>query len=750
MVRLRTQRAASLVMVVALIVVITIIAVVAVQLITLFGGGQQVQRATDSGNLSVARSALVNIQVPLPGSGDQLQFDGVSDKVAGSPHGVINLRNINRVMGEALLVNLNAYAINQAGLDAGANTHAAQINTAANNICTALKGALTTSPQMQAYFSSTSNKQPTTQYGANNLSPANRPTFSYLNRKTASNVWVVPQQMPDFNFTTNSSTIYNNKVAGWVTDVSSDSSHKYIKGYMDGISPASNYQDVHFMPLKPGDRPHLVSQGEFNQFQNPSSGPDSFSWASPAPNTLSIAATDKTNANEGAYTGGFNAFAIVEPIDPVGFSTILPHGFIRILNGAASPTTGVAAGASDVFVYVMNNPQFYVTSTSGTALPYFVGTNDTPLPYGSATPADYVNHIVADIAAGTTPDCSALSVGYTLAGDSLGLGGVSQANCQSIAGIGGGSPINNITLDQAGSTSNNDMASYNHSDNRGLWARPVLEAAYNISPATPTGSNGQSVNVADILNLQMLSARATGDDFHAGTYQSGIANLPATPRGALASPNFKVADQRGALLGSNNPEGLKLNGTMYNFVRQRMYQIDPNWTTYSANLDAILNQDYVPMGGRAYIYFSQNANGGRGGIVLKNETNALADAPWLSNFVGQPVDAKSPVNPTEVRQQPVPNDSQVDVSGDWDYPHPYDIEGQVCIMDWYSFTPSSGFNNLLGQIDLGAVTTNCCADGSNNVTTSFTVNYGATSDTLNLSAGCSCTNDPSCTYGGPC
>ncbi|MBU6454340.1 MAG: hypothetical protein KGS72_21360 [Cyanobacteria bacterium REEB67] len=752
MARIRNQRGASLVMVAGLILVIVIIGVVVVQLVTLFGGGQQAQRATDSGNLSMVRSALVNVSVPLPGSGDQLQFNGVSDKILGSAQGVINLRNINRVMGEALLVNMNAYAINQAGIDAGANTHAGQINTAANNLSTALAGALSTSPQMQAYFSTTSNLQPTTQFGANNLTPAGRPTFSYLNRQTASNVYIAPQQLPDYSFVTNQSAIYNSKVANWLTSVAADPSHKYLKGYTDGFTPASNYGDVHLVPLEPGLKPHLVSQAEFNQFSSPGRGSNSFNWPTPVPNTLSIAATG--NSTEG-YTGGFNAFAIVEPIEKVGFSATIPHGFIRILNGAASPTTGVAAGNSDAFVYVMNNPQVYFTSTTGSALPYFVGVND-PLPYGATSPSDYVAHIVDDVSKGNTPDCSAISVGYTLSGDSIGAGGVSAANCRNIAGIGAGSPINNITLDQAGSGCNSDMSQYNHSDPRSLWARPLIEAAYNIAPAQPTGSNGQSVNVADILNLQMLSARASGDDFHAGTYQSGIATIPTSPRGSLSSPQFRVADSRGVLLGSNNPEGLKPGGTMYNFVKQRMFQIDPNWPNYppARTMDQvfndILNSDYVPMGGRGYIYYSASANGGKGGITLKNETSALSDAPWLSNFMSQPVDARSPSNPTEVRQSMVPNDNQVDVSGDWGFPHPYDVEGQVCLMNWYSFTPSSGFNNLLGQIDLGAVTTNCCADGSNNVTSSFTVNYGATSDTINLSTGCSCTGDSSCTYSGPC
>jgi hypothetical protein len=738
-------------MVAALLLLITIVAVVAVQLITLFGGGQQVQRATDSGNLTAARTALVNITVPLPSTGDELQFNGVSDKVLGSSQGVINLRNINRVMGEAMLVNFNAYVINQAGLDQGATAHAAQTYTAANNIGVDLLNKLKTSPQMQAYFSSTSNKQPTTQYGANNLSPSGNPTFSYLNRQTASNVFIAPQQLADYNFATNTSALYNNRVAPAVTSVSSDPNHNYLKGYLDGLSPvASNpsFPDVYFMPLKPGDRPHLVPQSEFNQNATASSGPHPFHWAQPVPDSLSIAATDR--ASDGGYTGGFNAFAVVEPIDPIGFAVQLPHGFIRILNGAASPASGYAAGNNDAFVFVMNDNQAYVTGPGGAPLPYFIGVNDTPLPYGASSYSEYIGDIVHDISTGTPPDCSALSVGYTLAGDTLGLGGVSAANCSTITGL-GSSVIDNHNLDIAGSTPNNDMASYNHTDSRSLWARPLIEAAYNIPPPQPTGSNNQSVNVADIFNLDMLSARAQGNDFTAGTYQSGIASIPNT-RSSLSSPNFIVSNQNGVLLGTDQaaqggiPTG-PAGATMISFIKQRLYQIDPNWTHYTT-VNQLLDSNYVPMGGRAYIYYSASGNSGHGGLVLKKESDALTDAPWLNNFYTQACDAKRPVNPTAVSQNPIVNDAQVDLAGDWGFPHPYDDEGHVCVMNWYSFTPSSGYNNVLGEIDLGAVTTNCCADGANHVTSSFSINYGATTDTLNLAPGCACAS--SCTYSGPC
>ena len=218
---------------------------------------------------------------------------------------MINLRNINRVMGEALLVNFNAYAISQAGLDAGATTHAQQVNTAANNLWIRLfhTTQLRTSPQVQSYFSSTSNKQPTTQYGNTNLSPSANPTFSYVNRQTASNVFIAPQQIADY--TTNTSALYNSRLASGVTTVSSDSAHNYVKGYLDGLSPVAanpSFQDVHFMPLKPGDRPHLVSQAQFNQNAVANQGTNPFNWATPVPDSLSIAATDK--ANDGGYTGG--------------------------------------------------------------------------------------------------------------------------------------------------------------------------------------------------------------------------------------------------------------------------------------------------------------------------------------------------------------------------------------------------------------------------------------------------------------
>ena len=755
--RIRRKRAASMVLVVAFILALAVIIVAAIALINLLGGGQQMQRATDAGNLSLARSVLVKVAVPIPNSGDAVQFNGVTDHTSGT-NGVVNLRNINRVMAQSMIVNFNAHQISKDGLDQGATSHAASITLTAQSLGKQLSDQLAKPSSVEDFFSSIAKLNPTKQFGPQDISPLGAPTFSYLDRTGASNVYIAASAMPDYDFATKTSKTYNDKVSGWVTAVSSDvdpsGNHNYLKGYLEGMTPDTSFANTYFVPLKPGAKPHLVSQVDFDLNKKASSGANAFSWTQPVPNSLSLKA--QAQSAQG-YNGGFNACAIVEPIDPKGFAAALPHGFVRIQNGASSPATGVANGnKQDVFVYVMNNPQVYPVDVNGKALPYFVGVNDSPLPGGCSNGSDYVAKIAQDIKDGKTPDCSGLNVGVALSGDTLGFGGVSQANCNSIGGIGGAN-VDNIALDNASSKVNTDMALYHKPDSRNLWARPVIEAAYDIQPPTPISSGTASVNVADIVNLKLLSDRAEGNDFHPGTYQSGIAHVPAS-RGPLSSPNYRITTDQGVHLDSKSPEGITLNGTMWKYLTQRMYQIDPEWLSYANKgiyasenrpLDYILSQNIVPMGGRGYIYFSQSANAGKGGLVLKEESAALSDAPWLSSFIGQLPDAKSPTTPTETRQFELMPFSQINVAGDWNYPQPYDYPGKICLMNWFSFTPASGWNNLLGQLNMGAISTTCCPEGSTG-SGAFGITYSGSGDTITIPNGCACPATTSCDSTGPC
>ena len=453
--RLRSRRAASLVLIVALLLALAVIVVAAIQLIDLLGGGQQMQRATDAGNLSLARSILVKVAVPLPASGDQVQFNGVSDHSSGV-NGVINLRNINRVMAQALLVSLNAQKIQADGIDQGAASHAQQAVATAQTLGDMLAQQLAKPSSVQDFFTSVAKMNPTKQFGPADIDSLGAPQFSYLERTGPSNVSIDASQMPDFNPQTGKSKIYDDKVSKWCTQLASaaSSARNFLNGYLEGITPGSGLPNSYFVPLKPGAKPHLVSQVAFDANNKANAGANAFSWSKPVPNSISLKAQAKSA--EG-FNGGFTACAIVEPIDPQGFAAAIPHGFIRIQNGASSPTSGVASGNNkDVFVYTMTNPQAYPVDTFGKPLPYFVGDHDSPLPYNAVDGKDYINHIAADNQQGKPADCSGLSVGYTLAGDVLGMGGVSAANCASIGGAAGDS-INNLVLDNPASQGNIDM-----------------------------------------------------------------------------------------------------------------------------------------------------------------------------------------------------------------------------------------------------------------------------------------------------
>ncbi|HEY9680811.1 MAG TPA: hypothetical protein V6C86_04445 [Oculatellaceae cyanobacterium] len=770
MVRKRRPRGATMGMVAAVTLVFVLLGVFVIFLVKLLGGGEQMQRSADSGNLSLTRAELDQFSFPIPSTGNELQFNGASDHTAGG-NGVVNVRNINSVMGQALLVNMNAFYMQQQGQDNGAMTHANQTSNAANSIASSLASVMGNATNTFNSYNTTSANMPTQEFGAGNSTAAGAPQFSYLDRGTASNVYISPQEMPDYNWTTGVSSMYNNNIAPYTTTVSSAldaGKNNYMIGYTNGITPDKTLPNTYFVPLRPGARPHLVSRQLFQTNNKPSSGSPTFNWSTPVANGVSQAATKQDTEHGFAQ---FAAYGQIEPISAQGTPVAIRHGFIRLMNGSPSPASGYAAGNSqDVFVFTMNDPQFFPTDKNGKAMPYFVGQNSLP---SNMNPAQYIQNIVDANSNGKTPDCSALSVGYAVNGDTLGQGGVSSQNCANIAGNPGTNPsyqtaiLNNTNLSDASSQGNKMFASLPLSDPLGYSARPYIEQAYGLQPAQATGSNGQSVSVADQINLALLSARAQGQNFTAaaGQYNSGIAYVPSRSN-SLSSPNFKIAAQPEQALitstagTSSQKEGITAGGPVWQFLTQRMYEIDPNFPSYTGmvtinkqqvpNVDAILSQAQIPMAGEAIIYFStsaKNAQGQPGAIVMREKSAALADAPWLASFINQSVDGRKPTNPSEVStfklisQGGTGGDGpsgMIDVDGDWGFPHPYDGAPDISITNWFAITPCSGFNNLLGEINMGATNTNgggtCPATGG-----AYTVNVspsGADTITVPAQGGC--------------
>src|SRR5215470_15505076 len=99
----RKQLGATLALVAACIIVICFIGMAFFFVTRILGGGKELQNASDSGSLNVAKQALIQPIASISGATDyDKAFSGLLDS-----HGV-DLLTYNRLVGQALLVALNA------------------------------------------------------------------------------------------------------------------------------------------------------------------------------------------------------------------------------------------------------------------------------------------------------------------------------------------------------------------------------------------------------------------------------------------------------------------------------------------------------------------------------------------------------------------------------------------------------------------------------------------------------------------
>ena len=234
----------------------------------LIGGGKELQHATDSGNLNVAKQALITPDVTVPsgtsaltGTDLRIEFDGLLT----SDHKV-NLLNFNRLVAKAVLVQLNAKA--EGTSLAAAN--AAQLTRAVYELGSQLQSNLVASSQMRSKFESISNansvrmlQHPTDTAATNAVSHRDSEyATSFMARNKASNVFINANQLPGGDISILDDDLISKDVGG--------SSKKFLIGYK-GLSSSSGLNGVPTtwaVPLRPGEQPHLVSVDDFTANQS--------------------------------------------------------------------------------------------------------------------------------------------------------------------------------------------------------------------------------------------------------------------------------------------------------------------------------------------------------------------------------------------------------------------------------------------------------------------------------------------------
>lgn len=304
----------------------------------LVGGGKELQHATDSGNLNVAKQALITPDVVVPDSDSPItntnlrkEFEEVLD--GGTK---VNLLNFNRLVAKAVYAQLNA----QSQGTALAKANAIALTQAVYDLGQQLQQKLDSSSSLKGHFEQMSNSnsirmlQHPTQTSTNAIAHRDAEyQTSYMARGKASNVYFDKNAFPPDAPLPDS-------------DMIADAGGKiktYLKGY-SSISSASNLVGCPVtwaVPLRPGEQPHLVSVDDFTSKASP-----------PFPNA--IANSFKSGGSASFIRTGtdveLRSCAIVGVLEKV-FPAIQSGGTIIVDNEGVSPFSGDIddPGSSDLY-----------------------------------------------------------------------------------------------------------------------------------------------------------------------------------------------------------------------------------------------------------------------------------------------------------------------------------------------------------------------------------------------------------------
>lgn len=314
------------------------------QMIT--GGGTELQRATDAGNLNVAKQALRSPGLPL--SGNELsEFGDLTDT-----NGEVNLLTFNRLVGKATIVALNAQAQNtpQARQNAQAVHNMLE---GPNGIGNRLAVQLSTHNNLSGHFQNVSLQNSLRMLGNVNTQDVSGETANaFMKPNAASNVFINSQQVPlDFS--------QNPPVRlGFATDNSSVFNHNgklFLRGYTPlntgSVRPVA-------VPLRPGEQPHGVSLHDFGSqiSQTPILGTRANPLIPPNAFRSGGSANETRQTNNQILT---RACAVVGSLN-LDYAAQIPRGFILVDNAGASLSGPVQTlpsppgRAPDMFVALMN------------------------------------------------------------------------------------------------------------------------------------------------------------------------------------------------------------------------------------------------------------------------------------------------------------------------------------------------------------------------------------------------------------
>lgn len=624
----RNRSGATLSFVVALFVVLVLVGVCFFYLSLQMGGSRELLHATDGGSLNVAKQALNKPDVTLSPSEEELNFSALIDQNGG-----ISLSNYNRVVGQTLLVALNA----EAEGSAEARQHADQLISVvqgATGIGARLRAALSKSSNMDGPFKAVAFMDNVRMLGPKAEMQCDDSNYgvAYMQAGQASNVDVDPQTLP---YSVAKGMVQVSMPSGSTANQKSSRKFNYISGYTP-IKIAGLTQTLSGVPVMPAQEPHLVSQHKFVEDLKAPAG-----CGDVPPNSFKSGST--VIAMKGV------ACSIVGALN-TDFTAAIPHGYMVIQNGPTTSFSGTLGGADQIYAQELMTGIF-VGPGQG---------NERAFTTNGALYSQWLNYNNA-VSAGVSP--------IPPPPPSAGIFG----NPKTIT-----APAELVTWTDYG-------------DPPTPTAAAMLNSFMTAYPHQNTGTQFES-NSLDAVELFKAEVEA---GFHKVTrlhdptdpeYKQWIP-APTIVTGMKAFNHNQTYSAPPGPVAFGQTGSLKQFLTQCNAVtvldqiQQRMRQIKPNST--DAERDAVLNTQCIGMGQTLYIYkgldgklcISPSKPAWFTGVGADGQTQKLSDTYDLIHYTVDAIrDGGSPVFP---------------------FAHtPTSLGTDAC-----KWTPSSGYRNLLGEMN---------------------------------------------------
>ena len=704
----RRQRGATLGLAAACVLVVIVIGVGFFFLSKIIGGGREVANATDAGALNVAKQAIRRGAVNLTTAADQEEFGALCDQ----PN-KLDLLSYNRIVAKAMIVCKNADDEGSPLAAANAGMIHSQVNMLGNMLKANLAAACANpGGDLANDFHSISQKNNTKMWNGSAVQLSQNITPGYMKVGSSSNVYFSGALK---------SALGNWAPPGNNATQKSPTGDDYSAGYQEIKAGA---QDFCLIPVFPDTRPHLVDHGNFS-----ATAPAGVTTSPTLPNAFRTDAR-ALEAKTGAF-GGTLACAIVGSLDR-NFAARLPKGFVRVVNGPTSNlvntpkfplSTVVNDGSNDIF----NQELFHSPGIN-------MDQNSKIFSHNPAGPAAMSQIAAYNATKGTFPYDPL--VGNVGGGDPTLWTGKAEDpyNDPASYDLRIGPALNHYAtqadLDALGSPNIQNCTYLDYDD---VSTTPMhCQTSFddwqsNYGRAAGTGTNHIDTN-AGFTNVEFMKADVLAQRAHGwgcastnATQPSGLklwgkdgsGNVLRPPANGSAKPflggkiNYMAAGSPMDLL--NEIGGCASTSTVDKVI-DRMRQINPEDGNISQHVKDALASTPLPLGKTFYlyadgssVYMTENFPGG-GGYLAEAKAGSLTPDGQAGTGASNCNTGNYPLSGWVVNTRKGVGGATIGDAGYHEVPFTK-YQNTANGNDAAKWTPSSGYNNFLGELKFEQTTT---------------------------------------------